>query len=110
MRAPSSAQCIVKLDEIRIAVFTPAISFGSSVPSAGHGSFCTTRKKKYAVKNAPKSMISEMMKSSIPRNWASTREDWLAAGGPWWSPWPWSPAAIVADSIRRSPPRAPRTA
>ncbi len=30
------------------------------------------------MKNAPKSMISEMMKSSIPRNWASTRELWLA--------------------------------
>ena len=43
------------------------------------------------MKNAPKSMISEMMKSSIPRNWASTREELLASGGPWcscsWAPW-----------------------
>jgi hypothetical protein len=29
-------------------------------------------------------MTSEMMKSSIPRNWASIRDDWLAGGGPWW--------------------------
>ena len=31
----SCAQCIVNDDESRIAVLTPAISFGSSVPSAG---------------------------------------------------------------------------
>ena len=31
-----SAQCSVNEDETRIAVLTPAISFGSSVPSAGH--------------------------------------------------------------------------
>ena len=34
------------------------------------------------MKNAPKSMISEMMKSSIPRNCASTREESLAVGRP----------------------------
>ena len=34
--ADSSAQCIVSDEETRIAVLTPAISFGSSVPSAGH--------------------------------------------------------------------------
>ena len=83
VRAPSSAQCIVKLDEIRIAVFTPATASGSSLPSTGnHASSFTTRMKKYAVKNAPKSMISEMMKSSIPSNCASTREETLASGGP----------------------------
>ena len=41
-----SAQCSVNEDEIRIAVLTPAISFGSSVPSAGHSAPCTTRMKK----------------------------------------------------------------
>ena len=47
LRAPSSAQCIVKLDEIRIAVFTPAIAFGRSTPSIGnHSSPATTRMKK----------------------------------------------------------------
>ncbi len=34
----------------------------------------TTRMKKYAAKNEPKSMISEPMKSSIPSTRASTRE------------------------------------
>ena len=41
-----SAQCSVNEDEIRIAVLTPAISFGSSVPSAGQSAPCTTRMKK----------------------------------------------------------------
>jgi hypothetical protein len=41
----------------------------------------TTRTKKYAVKNDPKSMTSEAMKRSIPRVGASTRELWCAAGG-----------------------------
>ena len=36
LRAPSSAQCIVKLDETRMAVFTPAIAFGRSTPSMGN--------------------------------------------------------------------------
>jgi hypothetical protein len=42
----------------------------------------TTRMKKYAAKNDPKSMISEPMNMSIPSTRASTRELWLAAGGP----------------------------
>ena len=42
----SSAQCIVSDEDSRIAVLTPAISFGSSVPAAGHSSPCTTRMKK----------------------------------------------------------------
>ena len=42
----------------------------------------TTRTKKYAVKNEPKSMISDAMKSSIPSVRASTRELWCAVGGP----------------------------
>ena len=41
--------------------------------------------KKYAVKKAPKIMISEMMKSSIPSVGGSTREEWLASIGPWCS-------------------------
>jgi hypothetical protein len=39
--------------------------------------------KKYAVKNAPKIITSEMMKSSIPRVGAWTREERCASGGPW---------------------------
>ena len=54
------------------------------------------------MKNAPKSITSEMMKSSIPSNCASTREETFAAGGPWCSSWSAWPAAIEADSIRRS--------
>jgi hypothetical protein len=38
--------------------------------------------KKYAVKKAPKIITSEMMKSSIPRTGASTREERWAGGGP----------------------------
>ena len=40
------------------------------------------RMKKYAVKKAPKTMISEMMKSSIPSSCGSTRELRCASGGP----------------------------
>ena len=50
--------------------------------------------KKYAVKNAPKIITSEMMKSSIPSVAGSTREERWAGGGPWCSAW-----AIEAASI-----------
>ncbi len=53
---------------------------------AGHGSPWATRMKKYAVKKAPKTITSEMMKSSMPSSWGSARELLLAGGGPWWSP------------------------
>jgi hypothetical protein len=47
LRAPSSAQCIVKLDESRIAVLTPAMATGRSTPSIGnHPASFTTRMKK----------------------------------------------------------------
>jgi hypothetical protein len=47
LRIDSSAQCMVKLDETRIAVLTPATATGSSNPSGGHGpSLETTRRKK----------------------------------------------------------------
>src|SRR3954453_5540961 len=45
-------------------------------------------------------MISEMMKSSIPRSWGSTRELRFAGGGPWWSWSSWAcPWAIAAASM-----------
>src|SRR3954462_10358358 len=47
-------------------------------------------------------MISEMMKSSIPRSWGSTRELRFAGGGPWcsWSSsWAACPWAIAAASM-----------
>ena len=75
MRAPSSAQWTVKLEETRIAVLTPAIATGSSKPSGGQGpSLETTRRKKYEAKNAPNSMTSETMKSRMPSVWRSIRE------------------------------------
>jgi hypothetical protein len=77
-----SAQCIVKLDVTRIAVLTPATKTGSSNGGCGHGIPCTTRTKKYAVKNAPKSMISDAMKRSIPSTDELMRELWFAIGGP----------------------------
>jgi hypothetical protein len=46
-RIDSSAQCTVKLEEMRIAVLTPATATGRSKPSGGQGpSFATTRRKK----------------------------------------------------------------
>jgi hypothetical protein len=38
--------------------------------------------KKYAVKKAPKTITSEMMKSNIPSSRESTRELRFAGGGP----------------------------
>src|SRR5947209_8104936 len=94
-RTDTSAQCKVRDEDSRIAVFTPATASGTDVPGAGHGSGFTTRMKKYAVKNAPKIMISDMMKRSIPSVGASTREERCAGGGPWCSAW-----AIDAASMR----------
>src|ERR1700722_19214389 len=95
-----SAQWIVNDEDTRIAVLTPATSTGSVVPGAGHGSPCAMRMKKYAVKKAPKTITSEMMKRSIPSSCGSARELTLAGGGPWWS---WSPCAagwaMLAASI-----------
>src|ERR1700722_15435559 len=76
-----SAQWIVNDEETRIAVLTPATCTGRCRPGAGHGSPSATRRKKYAVKKAPNTMISEMMKSSIPSSDGSTRELALAGGG-----------------------------
>ena len=65
-RTDMSAQCSVSDEDRRMAVFMPATASGTAVPGAGHGSGFTMRMKKYAVKNAPKIMISEMMKSAHP--------------------------------------------
>ena len=78
-----SAQCMVKLDVTRISVLTPATNTGRWNPCGGQGWWLTTRMKKYAVKNDPKSMISEPMKSSIPSTRESMRELTFAGGGPW---------------------------
>ena len=67
---------------------------GELVPAAGHGLWLTIRMKKYAVKNAPKIITSDMMKSSMPSVGAWTREERCAGGGPWCSSW-----AIEAASI-----------
>ena len=58
------------------------------------------------MKKAPKTMISQMMKSSIPSSWGSTREERLAGGGPWcsWSSWAWAIAA-ASMTLPRRPPR-----
>ena len=63
-------------------MLTPATATGRVVPGAGHGSPYATRMKKYAVKKAPKTITSEMMKSSIPSSWGSTRELRLAERKP----------------------------
>src|SRR5262245_53615272 len=60
------AQCIVALEVLRNAVLIAAPNTRSSYGSVGHGVPLTTRTKKYAVKNEPKSMISDAMKRYIP--------------------------------------------
>jgi len=40
------AQCRVSEELSRMAVLTPAMATGSSVPAAGHSAPCTTRMKK----------------------------------------------------------------
>jgi hypothetical protein len=45
----------------------------------------TTRIKKYAVKNAPKSIASDAMNKNIPSTGGSKRELRFAGGGPWCS-------------------------
>ena len=59
------------------------------------------------MKNAPKSITSEMMKSSIPSSWGSTREERLAVGRPVVLV---AVAATEAASIRRSPSARRRSA
>jgi hypothetical protein len=76
---------MVKLDVTRMAVFTPATKTGKWYGSGGHSEGAlgfTTRTKKYALKNDPKSIASEAMKRSIPSTRASMRELLWASGGP----------------------------
>jgi hypothetical protein len=70
-----SAQCIVKLDVTRMHVFRKATNTGRWNGGVGHGVPCTTRTKKYAVKNEPKSMISDPMKRNIPSTAGVIREE-----------------------------------
>ena len=67
-----------------MAVFTPATKTGRWYGGSGHGSASglTTRTKKYAVKNEPKSIASDAMKRNMPSIGASTRELLFAIGGP----------------------------
>src|SRR4051794_4779288 len=60
------AQCSVALEVMRIDVLIAATKTGRWYGGVGHGVPLTTRTKKYAVKNAPKSMISDAMKRYIP--------------------------------------------
>src|SRR3954453_21009250 len=60
------AQCIVALEVMRIAVLIAATKTGSSYGGVGHGTPLTMRTKKYAVKNEPKSMISDAVKRHMP--------------------------------------------
>jgi hypothetical protein len=55
-------------------VLIPATKTGRWRPGVGQGVPAATRTKKYAVKNEPKSMISDAMKRNIPSVRASTRE------------------------------------
>ncbi len=64
-----------------MAVFTNATNTGRWNWGGGHGSWLTTRMKKYAVKNEPKSITSEAMNRNIPSVPASTRELRCATGG-----------------------------
>ena len=63
-------------------VLIPATKTGSSYGGVGHGVPAATRTKKYAVKNEPKSMISDAMKRNIPSTPGVTRELKCGSGGP----------------------------
>src|SRR3954453_12505945 len=76
-----SAQCIVKDDVTRMHVLTNATYTGSEYGGVGHGTSFTTRMKKYAVKNEPKSMISDPMKRNMPRMLGEMRELKYGSGG-----------------------------
>src|SRR5438270_13886781 len=69
-----AAQCMDALEVMRIAVLTPATKMGRWYGGVGHGTPLTTRMKKYAAKNEPKSMISDAMKRYIPSTSGLTRE------------------------------------
>src|SRR6266540_3880651 len=62
--------------------------------------------KKYAVKNEPKSMTSDAMKSSIPSTLAVTRELWCATGGPWCSAAACAAAKLPLDFLELVRPGA----
>src|SRR5262245_24403174 len=70
-----SAQCIVKLDVTRMQVLMNATKIGRWYGGVGHGTPFTTRMKKYAVKNEPKSMISDAMKRNIPSTLGAIRDE-----------------------------------
>ena len=55
-------------------VLTNATKTGRWNGGVGHGVPFTTRTKKYAVKNEPKSMISVPMNRNIPSTPGATRE------------------------------------
>ena len=57
---------IVALEVMRIDVLIAATKTGRWYGGVGHGTPLTMRTKKYAVKNEPKSMISDAMKRYIP--------------------------------------------
>ena len=56
----------MKLDVTRIAVLIPATNTGRWNAGGGHWRAGDDPVKKYAVKNEPKSITSDAMKSSIP--------------------------------------------
>jgi hypothetical protein len=60
------AQCIVALEVMRMNVLTVATNTGRWYGGVGQGVPFTMRTKKYAVKNEPKSMISDAMKRYMP--------------------------------------------
>jgi hypothetical protein len=60
------AQCIVALEVMRMNVLIAATKTGRWYGGVGHGTPLTILTKKYAVKNEPKSMISDAMKRYMP--------------------------------------------
>ena len=55
-------------------MLTAATKMGRWYGGVGHGTPLTTRTKKYAAKNEPKSMISDPMKRYIPSTSGFIRE------------------------------------
>src|SRR5579884_241443 len=70
-----SAQCTVPDEVTRMHVLMNATYTGRWYGGVGHGVPLTMRTKKYAVKNAPNSMISDAMKRNIPSTLGEIRDE-----------------------------------
>ena len=106
--ADSSAQCIVSDEESRIAVLTPAIAFGSSVPCAGHGVALHDPDEEVGREEGPEDHhLGDDEKQHPEQLRARPARSGCAGGGPWCSSSAW---ACATRRSRRLPSGLPPAA